>query len=102
MPGYMYIWEYHVRPEHVAAFERAYHTNGTWVALFCRGTGHQRTGLHRDLSQPLRYVTIDYWDSPEAWETFRADFAAEFDALDVQCENYTESEREIGRFSFVE
>ena len=92
---------YTVRPEHVTEYERAYHPDGTWVELFRRANGYLRTELHRDQGNPLRYITIDYWTSFEAWEAFRSEFAAEFEQLDAVCEGYTEAEREIGRFVLV-
>lgn len=96
--GYAYVWEYSVRPERVAEFEEAYGPNGLWVQLFRRAEGHVRTELHRDRGNPLRYLTIDYWESAEAWETFRASLSSEFEATDARCEDFTLEERELGRF----
>ena len=95
--GYAYIWEYSVRPECVADFEKAYGPSGDWVELFKRAKGYVRTELHRDRRNVNRYVTIDYWDSMEAWEAFRAGMSSEFDAIDARCEDFTLTEREIGR-----
>ena len=47
-------------------------------------------------------MTLDYWESAEAWEAFRRATAKEFEALDERCEALTLSEREIGRFVEVE
>ncbi|MAU01220.1 MAG: hypothetical protein CL608_29095 [Anaerolineaceae bacterium] len=98
-PGYTYIWEYTVWPEHAADFEQAYGPNGAWVALFKRARGYLRTELHRDRNVPNRYVTIDYWGSLAAWQAFRAAFSAEFEAIDAQCGSFTQEEREVGRFT---
>jgi len=95
--GFAYIWEYSVRPECVAEFEAAYGPDGDWVQLFKRAEGYRRTELHRDRHDSVRYLTIDYWDSAQAWEEFRQNLAAEFDALDARCEAYTTSEHELGR-----
>lgn len=97
-PGYAYIWEYLVRPERVREFEDAYGPNGLWVQLFKRGHGYVRTELHRDRRQANRYVTIDYWESVEAWEAFRAGESAAFEALDLACGELTLEELEIGAF----
>jgi heme-degrading monooxygenase HmoA len=96
-PRFAYIWEYRVRPERALDFERAYGPTGPWVALFRRAPGYQRTELHRDRHAPYRYVTIDYWDSPEAWEDFRKALSADFEALDASCEDLTLEEHEIAR-----
>jgi quinol monooxygenase YgiN len=96
--AYSYIWEYLVDPEKVAEFERAYGPAGTWVELFRRAEGYIRSELHRDRTNPLRFVSIDYWQTPSDWESFRSQFSAEFEALDDRCETLTTQEREIGRF----
>lgn len=98
---YVYIWEFIVAAEHVGAFERAYGPSGDWVQLFRRGAGYLRTELHRDRAQPQRFVTIDYWESREAWEAFRTRFAEEFETLDAKCLTWTTREAEIGRFEPV-
>jgi len=96
------IWEYRVRPERAGDFERAYGPEGDWATLFRRAPGYLRTELHRDRDDPLRFVTIDFWKSSAAWERFRADFAADYEALDAACERLTISEREVGRFGTIE
>jgi heme-degrading monooxygenase HmoA len=100
--GYVYVWEYLVSADHVRAFERTYGPAGDWVELFRRAPGYLKTELHRDRAQPRRFITIDYWESKEAWEAFRGSSAAEFEALDARCEAWTIRETEIGRFEPVE
>lgn len=97
-PGYVYLWEYTVEPRFVAEFERAYGPDGAWVALFERAKGYLRTELHRDRRNEHRYLTIDYWESAEAWEAFRKSMSSEFEAIDSACEKFTVREQEIGRF----
>lgn len=102
MTGYVHIWEFVVAREHVRDFERAYGPDGEWVQLFRRAPGYVRTELLRDPVNPLRYVTIDAWDSKAAHDAFRSQFAKEFTALDAKCAAWTTSEKEIGRFIAVE
>jgi heme-degrading monooxygenase HmoA len=99
---YVYLWEYRVVPESAAAFERVYGPEGEWVRLFRRAAGYRDTTLYRDRADPGRYVTVDRWRSREAFDVFRARFAAEFEALDARCEALTLREREVGRFEPVE
>lgn len=99
---YAYLWEYTVASDKIPEFERAYGPAGDWVALFRRAPGYLATQLHRDRRQPLRYVTIDYWESAAAWEDFRRRHSREFEELDARCESLTVSEREIGRFEPVD
>lgn len=99
--GYVYIWEYNVRPESMPEFERLYGPEGAWVELFRRQDGYVRTELYRDTKMPGRYVTIDYWRSEEDCRTFRRVFASEFEALDDRGERLTVAEDLIGEFSPV-
>ena len=97
-PGYLYIWEYLVPPSQASTFERFYGPAGDWVELFRCAPGYLRTELHRDRSNPQRFVTIDYWESYDALQAFRRQFAEEFEALDEKCEEFTSRESEIGKF----
>ena len=100
--AYIYMWEYLVDPEKVAEFERAYGPAGTWVDLFRRAEGYIRSELYRDRTNPIRFVSIDYWRTASDWESFRAQFSAEFEALDDRCEAMTTLEHEIGRFAEIQ
>lgn len=97
-PVYVYVWEYLVRRDRLAEFESVYGAEGDWVRLFREAPGYLRTELHRDTAEPLRFITIDYWQSRQAWEAFRAKSAEAFEALDARCERLTQREAEVGRF----
>jgi heme-degrading monooxygenase HmoA len=99
---YVAAWEYVVRPSCIAEFERIYGSEGEWVRLFRRAAGYQRTELHRDRTQPTRFLTLDFWESREACERFKTAHASEYAELDAHCETLTEREREIGRFEPVD
>jgi quinol monooxygenase YgiN len=96
---YVYLWEYRVRPEATAQFQEKYGAEGAWVALFRRATGYLRTELLTDLDDPYRYVTIDTWESQQAYDRFRQTFASEFAELDALCEGLTLEEVRLGHFS---
>ena len=98
---YVCLWEYVVPPEHVAEFQMAYGSDGDWVRLFRRDSGHISTELLRDRERPDRFVTMDRWASREAWDTFRSSFSAEYEALDARCAGWTVHERELGRFDSI-
>ncbi len=95
---YVYMWEYRVHPESVPRFEACYGPEGEWVELFRRAPGYIETLLYRDREAPHRYLTVDVWESAEAFDKFRHRFADEFATLDAYCETLTESEALIGRF----
>lgn len=99
MAEYAYLWEFHVQPECRAQFERHYGPEGTWAALFRQAPGYLGTLLLQDRSDPLRYVTIDRWQSLEAYRAFRARFARQYEELDRQCAGLTAREAPLGEFT---
>lgn len=90
-----------MRPEHVTAYERAYGPDGDWVRLFRRDPAYVRTALLHDRENPLRYVTVDHWQSRAAYLEFRTRFRAEFAAIDATCETFTRDERHVGDFDLL-
>jgi heme-degrading monooxygenase HmoA len=98
---YTYVWEFHVDASRRAEFERCYGPAGPWAQLFARADGYVETVLLHDDSNPPRYVTIDRWASVEAHRAFRDRFAAEYAALDRECEDLTSRETLLGEFSEV-
>ena len=99
---FTYIWQYSVDPDHQTEFLAAYHPSGEWAQFFSRDPGYLRTELFRDSTQVDRYMTIDYWTSEQARDSFREKFAGDFDKLDQRCEAYTVSENFIGDFVLVD
>jgi heme-degrading monooxygenase HmoA len=96
------IWEYEVRSDFIAQFITAYGPNGDWVKLFLKCPGFIKTELKRDLDNPNRFVTIDYWQSYSAFSSMKQLIATEYKDLDNQCEAYTLSENHIGIFEMVD
>lgn len=97
--GFLVIWEFTVLEGQERAFERAYGPEGAWAKLFRRDPSYLGTELVRDLNNPRKYLTLDYWTSPEAYNAFRERHAAEYKTIDAKCEAMTESEREVGRYA---
>ena len=95
---FAYIWEYRIRAERVEEFEKLYGAAGEWVELFRRGSGYVGTDLHRDGNDPLRFVTMDRWRSRREFESFREEYTAEFERLDLAGEALTSSESFLGEF----
>ena len=93
-----YIWDFQVRPGCEAVFLEHYGADGSWARLFRRAEGFIETALLQDRTAERRYLTIDRWQSAEAYEAFRRQFAAQYGELDRQCETLTVSERCIGAF----
>jgi heme-degrading monooxygenase HmoA len=97
--GYAYLWEFLVRPDEQTEFERHYGPDGTWAALFRLSSGYIGTELLHDRSQPLRYVTIDRWESVAAYRAFRAQRSSEYEELDRLCAGLTTHEASLGEFA---
>lgn len=95
------VWEFHVKSEKAAEFERHYSGSGTWASLFQHGEGYHGTVLVRDSEKPGRYLTFDLWDSLAAFHEFKARFSEEYFAIDRQCEALTEKETCLGTFEVV-
>lgn len=93
------LWEYRVHPGSERAFVDAYAPTGEWARLFRRDAAFREVILLRDVEDPLRFVTVDVWERPGAFEEFRRRHAAEYDALDERCASLTESERRLGTFT---
>lgn len=94
---FLVVWEFWVRPGAEAQFERAYGAQGAWVQLFLGDPKYGGTRLVRDAKDSRRYLTLDWWTSQVAYESFRQRYAAEYLVIDRECEKLTERETEIGR-----
>ena len=99
---YCVIWEYLAKSGKEAAFERAYGPAGDWAALFARADGFVGVSLHRDVILPRRFIVIDRWSSPDAYEAFRSRYAVEYDALDKAYSALSDREAPLGSFETLE
>jgi heme-degrading monooxygenase HmoA len=89
------LWEFEVKSGSEKLFEQAYGPEGEWVRLFRRDARYRGTRLLRDVARERMYVTIDEWDSREAFEEFRQKYPAEYTEIDNRCEGLTMGERLI-------
>jgi heme-degrading monooxygenase HmoA len=96
---FAYIWEFKVAPSAQAQFEFEYGPRGAWAALFRMAPGYIETLLLRDDADPLRYVTVDRWESQEAHDVFRSMNLRQYVEIDRRCQGYTTQERSLGEFS---
>ena len=97
--GYLTLWAFNVQPDRKAEFEFHYGPEGTWVRLFRRAPGYLGSELLCDRADENRYVTIDRWETPEAWQAFRSLFAADYERLDREFEGLTTAESRLGEFA---
>lgn len=94
--GLVIIWEFRIRPNQRMRFEKTYGAKGAWTEFFRGGKG--RTELLRDLLDPQRYCTLDFWNSSRGYESFRRRNFEEYKRIDQKCEAPTISEKLIGCF----
>jgi len=92
------IWEFRVKPQHVADFERDYSSMGPWAALFRGSPAYHGTRLLRDREDRLRFLTVDTWNDAGSYELFRYTHAKQYEELDRGFERLTDSEQMVGIF----
>jgi heme-degrading monooxygenase HmoA len=97
--GYATLWAFTVRPERQAEFETHYGPAGTWVTLFRQAPGYLGSELLHDRADSRRYLTIDRWETREAFLAFRRRFAAEYERLDREFEGLTTHEAPLGEYA---
>ncbi len=95
---FLYLWAYEVLPGKLEDFLELYGPNGSWAALFRRADGYVSTELLLDLDRATRFVTIDRWESRDAFMRFRTQFTKEFARLDRLGEKLTSREILLGEF----
>lgn len=83
-------------------FEKAYGPEGAWVQLFRRDARYRGTRLLRDVAHERVYVTMDEWESREAYEEFREKFTKDYAELDRNCEGITYSEKYLAVYERLE
>jgi len=91
--GYLVVWQFRPQLGAERRFEKTYGPLGPWALLFATAEGFVRTELNRDLKDSERYLTLDFWASKEAYESFRVKHAAEYAAIDRECEALTAEEK---------
>ncbi len=92
------FWEFQVKADKIAEFERRYGSDGDWPQLFRRAKGFHHTVLGRSTHAPGHYLVTDVWDDAEAFAQFKKDFREAYVQLDKLCESLTLEEKHIGDF----
>jgi len=82
---YSYIWAFQARAGRIEEFLSHYERAGTWAQLLRRAPGFLGTRLLRDQNDPLRFVTVDDWESEQHYPAFRTRFSLAYEALDRNC-----------------
>jgi len=92
------LWEFEVKPGYEEKFEKVYGVDGAWAKLFSRDTEYRGTRLVKDVGRERVYLTLDFWETREAYEKFKKENAAGYDRIDRECEEMTAGEKRLGEF----
>ena len=95
---FLALWEFEVKPGCEELFQSVYGADGEWVRLFRSDPSFIETRLLKDPAAENKFVTLDFWESREAYESFKELNHAAYVAIDKRCESLTESERCFGNF----
>ncbi len=93
---FLALWEFEVKPGCEEKFEKVYGADGAWVKLFARDAAYRGTRLVKDVARERVYLTLDFWETREAYEKFKKENAAEYERIDKECEGMAEREQNVG------
>jgi heme-degrading monooxygenase HmoA len=95
---FVILWEFEVKPGCEKRFEDGHGPDGEWARFFRRDPRYRETRLLRDIVRSDRYLTADFWDSREAYESFQRENCEEYRTLDTSFESLTVRETCLGAF----
>lgn len=95
---YVIVWQFEVQPGQEAGFEQLYGPAGDWMTFFQQFEGFAGTELLRDVHHRGRYLTIDRWQSHDAYEVMLQDAPDRYRELDLRGDELTRHETRIGAF----
>lgn len=95
---FLALWEFEVKSGCADRFQCAYGPQGEWVRLFRTDPDFIETRLLQDAAAPNKFITLDFWQTRDAYETFKELNHAAYAALDRDFENLTVFENCIGMF----
>jgi len=91
------LWEFEVKPGSEEKFEKVYGADGAWAKLFAGDAAYRGTRLVKDVERERVYLTLDFWETREAYEEFKKENAAEYERIDRECEAMTVRENKVER-----
>ena len=92
------LWEFEVKPGDEKKFEEVYGADGAWARLFLGDSMYRGTRLVKDVERERVYLTLDFWETCEAYERFKKENADEYERIDKEYEGMTMREKKIGEF----
>jgi hypothetical protein len=95
---FVVLWEFDVKSECIEKFTIAYAASGDWARLFAADPQFREKRLLQNISEPLRFVTMDIWESRAGYERFLNEKADAYGDLDAKCADWTTAERHLNSF----
>ncbi len=95
---FLALWEFEVKSGCEERFRSVYGAEGEWARLFRTDPNFLETRLLRDPVQANKFVTLDFWESRSAYESFKELNHAAYLAMDRNCQSLTTFERCLGYF----
>ena len=95
---FLALWEFEVKSGCEARFQTVYGAHGDWARLFRTDSNFLETRLLQDPRQPAKYITLDFWASRSAFESFKESNHTAYQQMDKNCETLTIFERCLGMF----
>ena len=68
---FLALWEFEVKSGCTERFQGAYGPQGEWVRLFRTDPSFIQTRLLQDSAAPNKFVTLDFWQTRDAYESFK-------------------------------
>ena len=95
------LWEFEVKRGCEERFEKTYGPGGEWVRLFRSDSNYRETRLLRDPFRPAIYLTLDFWNSRDVYESFLVEHRAEYEAIEKASAGLTINQRRVGWFELA-
>jgi heme-degrading monooxygenase HmoA len=92
------VWQFQPAPGREEEFRRAYAGDGPWARLFGRATGFVGTTLLGPAEPGGPWLTLDRWQSREAFDAFQREHGDVYRKLDAELEGVAGAETFIGAF----
>lgn len=96
------VWQFDVKAEREAEFERFYGADGEWTAVNRHTRSYLGTSFLRDQNLPQRYLVIEYWSEMIVYEQHKAYRTDAIAKLESRREELVDAVTPIGVFTALD
>lgn len=75
------VWQFDVQPGQEEGFERLHGADGDWTFISRRSRSFLGSSFLKDLTNPGRYLLVEYWSEMFVYEKHLADFSDDVEEL---------------------